>query len=84
MLPIHFNFNLLLNSERFRDDPYSLGSPCFRIMRYVTEEEDEIKANTKGRIQAVILDMSSEFYNLSKHSSWFDRFHSLNKISLVD
>uniref|UniRef100_A0A2P2ILM0 STAS domain-containing protein n=1 Tax=Rhizophora mucronata TaxID=61149 RepID=A0A2P2ILM0_RHIMU len=30
-----------------------------RILRWVTEGEDEVKDNTKGRIQAVILDMSN-------------------------
>ncbi|KAJ4822497.1 Low affinity sulfate transporter 3 [Turnera subulata] len=30
-----------------------------RIMRWVAEEDDEIKENTKGRIEAVILDLSN-------------------------
>ena len=36
----------------------------FRIIRWVTEEENEMKDNAKGGVQAVILDMSSKCHTL--------------------
>lgn len=36
----------------------------FRIIRWVTEHENEMKDNVKGNVQAVILDMSSKCYTL--------------------
>ena len=36
----------------------------FRIVRWVTEHENEMKDNANGSVQAVILDMSSKCYTL--------------------
>jgi len=34
---------------------------CSRILKWVSQDEDDPKESTKGRVQAVILDMTSEF-----------------------
>ncbi|XP_029125074.1 low affinity sulfate transporter 3-like [Cajanus cajan] len=31
----------------------------YRILKWVTQDEDELKETTKGRVQAVILDMTN-------------------------
>jgi hypothetical protein len=38
-----------------------MNGTYFRIVRWVTEEENERKDNGKGSVEAVILDMSSKF-----------------------
>ena len=34
---------------------------CSRILKWVSQDEDDLKETSKGRVQAVILDMTSEF-----------------------
>lgn len=49
----------------------------FRIVRWVTEEENKVKENGKGSVEAVILDMSSKFCNISKHQL------GINSVSMI-
>jgi hypothetical protein len=41
-----------------------MNATYFRIVRWVTEEENKVKENGKGSVEAVILDMSSKFCKL--------------------
>lgn len=41
---------------------------CFRIIKWVADEEDAVEETVKGRVHAVVLDMSSKYFGLSNNS----------------
>ena len=55
----------------------------FRIIRWVTEEENEMKDNAKGGVQAVILDMSSKCHTLGYLVPTFIWIHSIKNASIL-